>query len=114
VDDMPVDGIGAAEERYLSEFKRAWRCPVAPSATGWTAAAAAADLRLIEQRDFNELMKPRTEAELDAALTDLTAQRAGKSQAGFARLSDAEIGGLHLEGLHRRGAVRYAMLVFGK
>ncbi len=32
--------------------------------------------------------------------------------AGFARLSDAEIGGLHLERLHRRGTIRYTMLVF--
>lgn len=114
VDDMPAAQIGSGDAALLSEFKRAWRCPVAPTAQQWIAYAGAGGLRLITERDFNVLMKPRSEAELDAALAELTAQRAGKSQAGFARLSDAEIGGLHLERLHRRGAVRYVMLVFGK
>ncbi len=114
VDDMPVDAISEADAAYLAEFKRAWRCPVAPSMTGWIAAAEAAKLRLIARDDLSDLMRPRPEADLDAAFADLTSRRDGKAAAGFARLSEAEIGGLHLERLHRRGAIRYGMLVFEK
>lgn len=114
VDDMPLDGTKAADAEYIAGFKQAWRCPVALSAPGWKALAQAAGLRLIAERDFSHLMKPRAEADLDAALIDLSSQRAEKAKQGFERLSDAEIGGLHLERLHRRGTVRYIMLVFEK
>ncbi len=112
VDDMPVDDLSDADASYLAEFKRAWRCPVAPSMDGWIATARAAGLRLIAREDLSALMRPRAEADLDAAFADLTARRDDKAAAGFARLSEAEIGGLHLERLHRRGAIRYGMLVF--
>ena len=59
-------------------------------------------------------MKPRAESDLDAAFADLSSQAGEKASIGFARLSEAEIGGLHLERLHRRGTVRYTMLVFEK
>ena len=57
-------------------------------------------------------MKPRAERDLDAAFADLSSQAGEKASIGFGRLSDAELGGLHLERLHRRGTIRYAMLVF--
>ena len=113
-DDMPAGRIASGDEPYLAEFRRAWRCPVAPSAQLWTDMAAQAGLHLIAGEDLSHLQKPRAETDLDAAFEDLSSQRAGKSQSGFARLSDAEIGGLHLERLHGRGAVRYVLLVFGK
>jgi SAM-dependent methyltransferase len=112
VDDMPVDRVAAADAGVLADFKRAWRCPLALSASGWTTLAQSAGLRLLEERDLSHLLKPRQEADLDAALDDLSAQRAEKAENGFGRLSDAEIGGLHLERLLRRGTVRYVMLVF--
>jgi SAM-dependent methyltransferase len=114
IDDMPADPVPADDARLLAEFKRCWRCPVAPTAAGWSASAAAAGLRRLKQDDLSHLMKPRAEHDLDAALADLTAQAAGKASAGFARLSDAEIGGLHRARLHQPGSVRYVMLVFEK
>ena len=114
VDDMPLDETKAADAEYIAGFKQAWRCPVALSAPAWKALAQAAGLRLAAEQDFSHLMKPRAEADLDAALIDLSSQRAEKTKQGFERLSDAEIGGLHLERLHRRGTVRYIMLVFEK
>lgn len=114
VDDMPVDAVPARDQGLLADFKRCWRCPVAPSAEGWIAAAVAAGLRPIAREDFNHLMRPREEVDLDAAFTDLSAQADTKVRSGFGRLSDAELGGLHLERLHRRGTIRYTMLVFEK
>ncbi|MBM3527474.1 MAG: methyltransferase domain-containing protein [Alphaproteobacteria bacterium] len=112
VDDMPLDDVPERDRALLGDFKRAWRCPITPSASGWIAVAQRAGLRLMERIDLSHLMKPRAEADLDAALADLSSQRAGKTEQGFGRLSDAEIGGLHLERLLGRGTVRYVMLVF--
>ena len=114
IDDMPIDPVPAGDLESLAEFKRCWRCPVAPSAEGWIGAASAAGLRLVGRNDLSGLMKPRAEHDLDAAFADLSAQASGKASAGFARLSDAEIGGLHLERLHRRGTIRYTLLAFEK
>jgi SAM-dependent methyltransferase len=114
VDDMPLEHVDEADAEILADFKRAWRCPLALSAKAWTALARSSGLRLLEERDLSQLLKPRHESDLDAAFDDLTSQRAEKSKNGFARLSDAEIGGLHLERLLRRGTIRYVMLVFEK
>lgn len=114
VDDMPVDRIEAADAEFLADFKRAWRCPRALSAMAWMDLARSLGLRLVAQEDLSRLLKPRPESDLDAAFDDLSSQRAEKTRQGFARLSDAEIGGLHLERLLRRGAIRYVMLAFEK
>ena len=114
IDDMPINAVPATDARFLAEFKRCWRCPVAPSVERWIAIAAAAGLRLVKRKDLSELMKPRAEHDLDAAFADLLTQADSKASAGFARLSEAELGGLHLERLHRRGTIRYTMLVFEK
>ena len=114
VDDMPVHRIRDSDADVFADFKRAWRCPVAPSAEAWKGLAQATDLRLVAEHDLSNLLKPRSEADLDAAFNDLSAQRAEKTQQGFARLSDAEIGGIHLERLLGRSAIRYTMLVFEK
>jgi SAM-dependent methyltransferase len=112
VDDMPVHHIGESDAKFLADFKRAWRCPHAPSAEAWKDLARSSGLRLVAEQDLSHLLKPRPELDLDAALDDLSSQRTEKIKQGFARLSDAEIGGLHLERLLRRGAIRYMMLVF--
>src|ERR1700733_729988 len=104
VDDMPPDDINDADAKILADFKRAWRCPLALSATGWTALARSSGLSLVEEQDLSHLLKPRPEPDLDAAFDDLSSQRAEKTSRGFGRLSDAEIGGLHLGRLLRRGA----------
>lgn len=113
-DDMPIADIAGADAALLEDFKHAWRCPVAPSAAQWTLVAQRCGLTRVAEYDLSHLMKPRAETDLDAALADLSSQRGDKTQQGFARLSDAEIGGLHLERLQRRGAMRYVMLVLEK
>ncbi len=113
-DDMPVEAVPASDHALLAEFKRAWRCPVAPTTASWIATAEAAGLHLLAQQDLSHLMKPRPERDLDAAMADLSAQREEKARQGFGRLSDAEIGGLHLERLLGRGTVRYVTLVLEK
>jgi SAM-dependent methyltransferase len=114
IDDMPLDHVSESDTAILAAFKQAWRCPLALSATAWTGLAHSVGLRLVEQQDLSHLLKPRTEPELDAAYQDLSSQRADKAKHGFARLSDAEIGGLHLERLLGRGTIRYTVLVFEK
>jgi hypothetical protein len=114
VDDMPIDEVDACDIDVLSEFRRAWRCPVAPTATEWIRIAASAGLRLVARQDLSHLTRPRPEADLDAALADLSSRRDHKAGRGFPRLSDAEIGGIHLERLLGRGKMRYMMLVFEK
>jgi len=114
VDDMPVHRVADADAKFLAEFKQAWRCPQAPSAEAWKELAQSRSLRLVAEQDLSHLLKPRPEADLDAALEDLSSQRAEKIEQGFARLSDAEIGGLHLERLLARCSIRYMMLVFEK
>jgi SAM-dependent methyltransferase len=114
VDDMPVHRVAESDVECLADFKRAWRCPLALSAEAWKDLAQSCGLRLVAEQDLSHLLKPRPEADLDAALGDLSSQRAEKIKQGYARLSDAEIGGLHLERLLGRGAIRYMMLVFEK
>jgi SAM-dependent methyltransferase len=113
-DDMPIEAFPERDKRLLADFKRAWRCPVAPAAAAWIATAEAAGLRLIARQDLSHLQKPRPETDLDAALADLSSQREAKLKLGFGRLSDAEIGGLHLERLLGRGTMRYVTLVLEK
>jgi SAM-dependent methyltransferase len=112
IDDMPVTPLDGEDLRLFDEFRKCWRCPRAPSAEEWAIHAGSAGLRLTAAIDLTHLMRPRSEKDLDAALVDLTSQREAKTASGFARLSDAEIGGLHLERLHGRGKMRYKMLVF--
>jgi hypothetical protein len=114
VDDMPVHWVADVDAKFLAEFKQAWRCPQTPSAEAWKDLAQSRGLRIVAEQDLSHLLKPRSEADLDAALDDLSSQRAEKIEQGFARLSDAEIGGLHLERLLGRGTIRYKMLVFEK
>ena len=114
VDDMPVHHISEPNAKILADFKQAWRCPLALSAEAWKNIARLRGLQLVAEHDLSHLLKPRPEPDLDAALDDLSSQRSQKIEQGFSRLSDAEVGGLHLERLLGRGAVRYMMLVFEK
>ncbi len=112
IDDMPMGDLTDSDVRLLKAFSNYWRCPCIPSSGDWQRHAKAAGLKLLAQTDLSNLMKPRAEADLDAALADLKSQRESKIASGFGRLSDAEIGGLHLERLHTRGKMSYVMLVF--
>jgi SAM-dependent methyltransferase len=114
VDDMPRSLIPTDLEETLAAFKAAWRCPVAPSEALWRSLAADAGLRLIARQDLSPNMRPRHGEALETAFKALMTQFGDKVANGFSRLSDAEIGGLHLERLHAGGAVDYMMLVFEK
>lgn len=114
VDDMPMPSLSAQDAQLLQDFKQMWRCPVAPSAQEWIAIARAQGLKPVAEHDLTAMMRPRSEEQLDIALRELQAQQAQKAQQGYALLAEAEFGGVHLERLHQRGAVRYMLLVFEK
>jgi hypothetical protein len=59
VDDMPEPGLPAEPAARLAEFKRCWRCPVAPDRAGWIAALQAAGLNCLGERDLNALLQVR-------------------------------------------------------
>ena len=112
VDDMPVSNLTAQDALLLEDFKKMWRCPVAPSAQIWTSLADAHGLTKIAEQDLSAMMRPRNEAQLDEALQGLRAQQAQKEEQGYGLLAEAEIGGVHLERLQQRGAIQYMLLVF--
>lgn len=112
VDDMPVEAVPARDAEVLAQFKRLWRCPVVPSADSWIDLAGKAGLRLMHLRDLSPLMRPREETDLDAAFAAISASAGEKAGTGFARIPDAELGGLNLERLYRRGSMRYVLMVF--
>jgi SAM-dependent methyltransferase len=56
VDDMPLDPMPEQDMKWLEQFKRCWRCPVAPGADRWIAIATQAGLRLVAREDLSHLM----------------------------------------------------------
>ncbi len=54
VDDMPVDPVPAEFAGDLAGFKAAWRCPVMPSATQWSAHLAAAQCDVVDTRALHD------------------------------------------------------------
>jgi SAM-dependent methyltransferase len=111
VDDMPREAPPAEEAAMLAEFRRFWHCPVLPPAARWRALLAAEGLALLHERDLLPLTRPRTEAELDAAWADLSAALPAKRAQGFGAVAEGELGGVLLERLMRRGAMRYRLMV---
>jgi SAM-dependent methyltransferase len=115
VDDMPEEPMGPEAAARLAEFKRFWRCPVAPSRAGWIAALRAAGLELLHERDLNPLLRARPRAETAPRLAALNtpwmrAQRA----LGLGVRAEAEIGGIQLETLQTEGDLHYRLLVARK
>jgi SAM-dependent methyltransferase len=115
VDDMPEEAMNAEASARLAEFKRFWRCPVAPTRAGWIAALRAAGLELVQERDLNPLLRARPRAETAPRLAALNtpwmrAQRA----LGLGVRAEAEIGGIHLETLQTDGDLHYRLLVARK
>lgn len=109
VDDMPEPALAPEPASRLAEFKRSWRCPVAPERAGWVAALEAAGLELQQDRDLNPLLQVRG---MDAVASRLRALRRNPWwYLGLAVRAEAEIGGLVLETLQTEGFVRYRLLV---
>ena len=111
VDDMPEPGLPPAEQAEVALFRRMWRCPVAPGRAGWVAAMAAAGLRLEREADWTPLTVPRPEAVLAAPLARARRRVALLAPLGLGLRTQADLGGMTLEGLLRRGSIRYRLLV---
>jgi hypothetical protein len=87
-----------------------WRCPVAPPAPAWRAALTAAGLTLAHETDLTPLVLYRPEAELAAPLARQRRRAAWLAPLGLALREQADIGGMTLELLQGRGAMRYRLL----
>lgn len=112
VDDMPDAVLAPEPGARLADFKRYWRCPVAPDRAGWITALGSAGLVLRHDRDLNPLLQVRGMAEVAPRLLEL--RRKPWLRFGFAVRAEAEIGGLLLETLQTEGFVHYRLLVAQK
>jgi SAM-dependent methyltransferase len=109
VDDMPEPG--GRDEADLALFRRMWRCPVAPEVGAWRAAMAAAGLEIVAERDLTALQLLRPPDELAAPLARQKRRAFWLGLVGGGLREQADIGGMTLELLHGRGAMRYRLMV---
>jgi SAM-dependent methyltransferase len=114
VDDMPEDRLSPEAAARLARFRRFWRCPVAPTRTGWIAALEAAGLEPVAERDLNPLLRIRGTAELASRLAALDRRARLPRLFGFGVRAEAEIGGMLLEWLQSEGDVHYRVLAARK
>ena len=114
VDDMPEPVLAPADAADVALFRRMWRCPVAPPLSSWTAAMQAAGLEILRTEDLSPLLLARPEAELAAPLARQKRRAFWLGLLGLGLREEADIGGMTLEMLQRRGAMRYWLLVARK
>ena len=114
VDDMPEDDLSPDDARDLALFKRMWRCPVAPTRQGWLDAMTRAGLVLEHEADLTPLTLPRSAEELAPLLARQRRRVRWLGLLGLGLREQADVGGMTLEGLLRRGAVRYRVLAARK
>lgn len=114
VDDMPVEEVRDDARKDLQAFKDKWRCPEMPSADTWSAILEKAGCTIETRTDLTDFMRPRDANALAAATQDITKRSWWRKWVGLDSVTDAEIGGLLLEGLGRTGVVRYKMIVATK
>jgi tocopherol O-methyltransferase len=110
VDDMPEERLPEDAAARLARFRRFWRCPVAPTRAGWSAALRAAGLEIVAERDLNPLLQVRGMAELRPRLEALERRARLPRLLGLGLRQEAEIGGMLLETLQTEGFVRYRVL----
>ncbi|UPY37491.1 methyltransferase domain-containing protein [Sediminicoccus sp. KRV36] len=111
VDDMPEAALPPEPAGRLAEFKRFWRCPVAPERAGWIAALQASGLELVAEQDLNPLLQVRGMPAVAPRLAELRRKAWLPHLLGLGVRAEAEIGGLLLETLQTEGWVRYRLLV---
>jgi SAM-dependent methyltransferase len=111
VDDMPEPGLEPQDAADLALFRRMWRCPVAPEVGAWRAAMAAAGLAIVAERDLTALQLLRPPEDLAAPLARQRRRAFWLGLVGGGLREQADIGGMTLELLHGRGAVRYRLMV---
>lgn len=111
VDDMPEPSLPAEPAARLAEFKRCWRCPVAPDRAGWIAALQAAGLNCLGERDLNALLQVRAMPAMAPRLVTLRRRSWLPRLLRLGVRAEAEIGGILLESLQTEGWVHYRLLV---
>ncbi|WP_431304287.1 SAM-dependent methyltransferase [Sediminicoccus sp. BL-A-41-H5] len=114
VDDMPEPGLPPEPAERLAQFKRYWRCPVAPDRAGWITALRASGLDLVGERDLNPLLQVRGMAQVAPRLAEVRNRSWLARLLGLGVRAEAEIGGLLLESLQTEGWVHYRLLVARK
>jgi SAM-dependent methyltransferase len=112
VDDMPEPALPAEAQARFDRFRRFWRCPVAPPREGWIAAARAAGLDLVAERDLNPLLQVRGMADLGPLIAALERRARLPRLFGLGVRLEADIGGRLLETLQTDGFVHYRVLAF--
>lgn len=111
VDDMPEPDLPPEPAERLAQFKRDWRCPVAPDREGWIAALRAAGLEWVAERDLNPLLQVRGMEAVAPRLAEVRRKSRLARWLGLGVRAEAEIGGLLLESLQTEGWVHYRLLV---
>ncbi len=114
VDDVPHPGADPKWQADLAMFKQCWHCPVMPTAAEWSALLVKGGCEILETRDLTDWMGPRSEPEVVAGLVEAHKRRRWMTPLGMRLVTDAQIGGLHLERLTREKAVRYVMIIAQK
>ncbi len=110
VDDMPVENPTPDQAARIATFTRCWRCPAAPTRAGWIAAMQAAGLTIIHEYDLTPLVLSRSLSELAAPMAARAREARFKRLFGFGYRSEADLGGMALETLHRDGGIQYRII----
>ena len=110
VDDIPDDALTESDED-LARFRRGWRCVAPPRADDYARAFRGARLTTEEGRDLTPWLRPRPMPRLAALVALNRFARAVVPAAAARAMLDSYLGGLALERLYRRGAMRYRVLV---
>ena len=111
VDDVPAADMQPRWQADLEIFKRCWHCPVMPTAVEWCRLLQVGGCDILETRDLTDWMGPRSEDEVVEGLKEAHRRRRWMTPLGMRLVTDAQIGGLHLERLTRERAVRYVMII---
>lgn len=112
VDDMPEESARGTAD--LATFKAGWQCPVLWSESEYLAAFNTRGLEVVTRTDLTPQCRPRSLARITqlSALNRMTRRLAGNRP--LAAVMDSHLGGLALERMIRRGAVKYRMVIARK
>lgn len=109
VDDLR---LGAADARSFAALAVAWHSPVLRTADELRAAATSAGLQQVEERDLTAQVSHRSRWWCKVAAASLASLALVAPTAPRRAVLRAFAGGLHLESLYARGAVRYLAMSF--
>ncbi|MFT5284765.1 MAG: SAM-dependent methyltransferase [Planctomycetota bacterium] len=110
VEDMAVDD-SVAECRDGCELLRLWSTRQLYTSEHYRIALKAADLVIEQEFDLTDQVPNRNAADLDRSERQLRRIRKWTPTAGWRRMLDAFIGGIHLERLYLKGQMRYRVMI---